>query len=158
MFSINPISDCYRNFVDSQIAESWAGPFVVTRGILHDTRTHPGFVAVDNGAVVGYILYTIADGDCEITVLESIRKSQGIGRSLINVVINVAKDAVCHRVWLVTTNDNTHAIRFYQRLGFDLRTVHINAIEESRKLKPQIPLTGDDDIPIKHEFEFELRL
>ncbi|MCL2397323.1 MAG: hypothetical protein FWC93_04580 [Defluviitaleaceae bacterium] len=47
---------------------------------------------------------------------------------------------------------------FYQRLGFSLRAVHINALEESRKLKPQIPLTGYEGIPVAHEFEFEVLL
>jgi hypothetical protein len=56
-------------------------------------------------------------------------------------------------------NDNTHAIRFYQRRGFELKAVHINAFDITRKLK-KMPLHGDilgiDDIPIKHEFEFEI--
>ena len=81
-----------------------------------------------------------------------------LGKGLINAVVDAAKGAACRRVWLVTTNDNTHAIRFYQRLGFDLRAVHMNAMEEARKLKSQIPLTGYDDIPLKHEFEFEILL
>jgi len=29
---------------------------------------------------------------------------------------------------------------------------------QARKLKPQIPLTGEDILPIAHEFEFELSL
>lgn len=39
-----------------------------------------------------------------------------------------------------------------------MAAIHINAIKESRKIKPQIPLLGFDDIPILHEIEFELRL
>ena len=35
----------------------------------------------------------------------------------------------CNRMWLVTTNDNTPAIRFYQRYGFTLKAVHINAVD-----------------------------
>ena len=33
--------------------------------------------------------------------------------------------------------------------------IYHNAIEESRKLKPTIPLLGNYDIPIKHEIEFQ---
>ena len=100
----------------------------------------------------------IIEKDCEITVLESVYEGRGIGGALINEVIRVAREASCHRVWLVTTNDNTHAIRFYQRFGFALREVLINAMDEARNLKPQIPATGNDDIPIAHEFEFEYLL
>ena len=155
MFSIEEISNAYRAFVDTQITERWAGPYVVSKGIIHDTRTHLGFVAVEKDDVVGYVLYNIADKDCEITVLESLHNGCGIGSALINEVIQTAKESACQRIWLITTNDNIHAIRFYQKFGFELRSVYINTIEDARKLKSQIPLTGNDGIPIKHEFEFE---
>ena len=155
MYSIKPISDSIRNIVTAQIIENWAGPFVVSMGTLHDTRLLAGFVALEDGEVLGYTLYNIADSDCEIVVLESLRENQGIGSMLVSKVVEIAHSADCGRVWLVTTNDNIRAIRFYQRIGFSLRAVHINSIEQSRKLKPQIPLTGFDGIPIKHEFEFE---
>jgi len=158
MFSIERITDSTRLFVDNQIAESWGSPYIITRGVRHDTRTHPGFVAVRNGEILAHALYHIAGCNCEITVLESLRPNQGAGSALIKAVIEVAKAAGCKRVWLITTNDNTHAIRFYQQFGFALKAVHINSIEELRKLKPLIPQTGYDDIPIAHEFEFEIGL
>jgi hypothetical protein len=45
-----------------------------------------------------------------------------------------------------------------RRFGFALKAVYIDAMDEARKHKPQIPLTGNEDIPIAHEFEFETRL
>ena len=155
-YSIEPISDSYRGFVDAQVAESWSGPFVESMGVLHDTRTQNGFVAIENNEVKGYLLYNIIGEDFEITVLESLLQGHGIGTALINAAIGAAKEAGCGRVWLTTSNDNTHAIRFYQRFGFDLKAVHINSLEEARKRKPQIPLFGNDGIPIKHEFEFTM--
>ena len=98
------------------------------------------------------------NGDCEITVLQSLCEKHGIGGALIRSVMRVAKEAGCRRVWLITTNDNIHAIRFYQRFGFALLEVRINAMDEARKLKPQIPLTGNDGIPIAHEFVFEIQI
>jgi len=156
-YTIEPV-DAYREFVNGLIAESWSGPFIVSKGVLHDTRSHKGFVAVKESDVMGCILYSIVGSGCEITVLESLSERQGIGRSLIHAVVQVAKEAGCDRVWLVTTNDNTQAIRFYQRFGFSLCAVHIDSMKEARKLKPQIPLTGNEDIPLAHEFEFEMRI
>ncbi len=69
-----------------------------------------------------------------------------------------AQKNCCKRIWLITTNDDINAIRFYQKKGFDLKAAHINAIEHSRKLKPTIPLIGMHNIPIKHELEFEILL
>ena len=33
-----------------------------------------------------------------------------------------------------------------------------NALEVSRKLKPEIPLIGENDIPLRHEIGFEMML
>ncbi|MEA4824737.1 MAG: GNAT family N-acetyltransferase [Clostridiaceae bacterium] len=155
-YSVMPISDKYRSQVDALIEKEWAGPLVVTKGKIIDTRQCPGFVAVQNATLLGYITYQINGAQCEITVLESLVSEKGIGSALIKAVIETAKQAGCSRVWLITTNDNTHAIRFYQRFGFQLANVHINALERSQELKLSIPMTGIDDIPILHEFEFEV--
>jgi ribosomal protein S18 acetylase RimI-like enzyme len=61
-------------------------------------------------------------------------------------------------MWLITTNDNEPAIRFYQRRGMRIATIHRCAIAESRKLKPEIAFTGIGRRPIEDEVEFELPL
>lgn len=149
------IEASHRERVNQIIKDEWAGPLVVTRGKLLDTATLPGFVCIEDDDVVGAILYDIRNAECEIAALISYRGNRGIGTELIQAAIAAARAESCTRVWLITTNDNTHAIRYYQRRGFALKCVHINAIEASRKLKPEIPLRGIDDIPILHEFEFE---
>lgn len=108
--------------------------------------------------IKGVVTYRIENEECEITSLNSFEENRGIGTALIKEVLDVAQKSNCKRVWLITTNDNIEAIRFYQKKGFDLKAVHINAIELSRKLKPSIPLTGMYGIPIKHELEFEMIL
>jgi len=50
----------------------------------------------------------------------------------------------------------TKPIGFYQKRGFTLAAAHIGAMESSRALKPSIPLTGMDGIPIRDELEFEI--
>jgi len=39
-----------------------------------------------------------------------------------------------------------------------LVAVHRNALDVSRKLKPEIPLMGDDGIPLRDEIELEMML
>jgi ribosomal protein S18 acetylase RimI-like enzyme len=73
-------------------------------------------------------------------------------------VSNAAKTQGCHRLWLITTNDNTHALRFYQRRGFRIVAIHVGAIDESRRLKPEISAVGLDGIPIRDEIELEIAL
>ncbi len=59
-------------------------------------------------------------------------------------------------VWLITTDANLHALRFYQRRGLVLAALHRNAVEAARRIKPEIPLIGNDGIPIRDELELEL--
>ena len=66
--------------------------------------------------------------------------------------------AGCRRLWLITTNDNLAALRFYQRRGFELVAVHRRAVAAARRLKPEIPLVGAHGIPIRDEIELEMAL
>ncbi len=152
---ILPINNELRIQVNQLVTDEWAGPIVVTKGISHDTSNADGFVFIIDGKLMGYILYVIKDQQCEVLVLQSMAENHGIGSALINSVIGAAKSNYCKRVWLITTNDNIHAIRYYQKFGFELKNVFINAINNARRIKPSIPLLGNEGIPIKHEFEFE---
>ena len=61
-------------------------------------------------------------------------------------------------MFVITTNDNLNAIGFYQKRGFELVAVHRGAVNESRKIKPSIPLIGNHGIPLRDEIELEMSL
>ena len=140
------------------ISEHWGSNLCVSRGKLYDVSLLPGFISKTDAEIHGLITYRIEKNECEITTLNSVAEKKGLGTQLINKVIESAKQNNCNRVWLITTNDNSHAIRFYQKRGFEWCAFHKDAMLLSRKLKPQIPLAGMDNITIKHEIEFELIL
>ena len=133
---------------------------MVSRGVLHDIAAQDGFIAMREGSGIriGLATYAIRGGECEMTLLQSLAERVGVGTALTLAARDAASAAGCGRLWLVTTNDNTRALRFYQRRGFTIATVHINALERARKLKPGIPLTGADGIPLRDEIELEMRL
>jgi len=137
------------------IVASWGSPVIVSRGRVHRADCLPGFAAVTGDTLQGLITYRIENGECEIVSLDSILEGQGIGTALVEAVLKGARAAACRRVWLITTNDNTKAIRFWQKRGFDLAGIHLEAIREARKSKPEIPEYGCDGIPIRHEIEME---
>ena len=138
--------------------ERWGAMVMISRGKAHQVDRLPGFLAIQDRAPVGLITYRIDGDECEIVTLDSVRKGVGIGTALIETVNGAARAAGCTRLWLITTNDNLPALRFYQKRGFSLVAVHRNAIQESRKLKPSIAAIGMDGIPIRDEIELELRL
>lgn len=138
--------------------ENWGSGQIVTKNELHDVTELLGFIAEQNRRPVGVALYELANNECELLLLASFIHKVGIGSTLIEHVKRAAADKGCKRIWLVTTNDNLAAIRFYQLRGFSLAALYKNALEEARKLKPEIPLVGIDGIPLRDEVELEVLL
>jgi GNAT superfamily N-acetyltransferase len=157
-YHIRPIDEADREAIVELLTGRWGAKEVVSRGVLYDASVLPGFAAVADNELAGLITYNIRDDQCQIVTLDSVIEGIGIGSALIEKAADTARRRGCRRLWLITTNDNTPAIRFYQKRGFLIAAVHPNAIAESRRLKPVIPLTGVDDIPIRDEIEFEMPL
>jgi GNAT superfamily N-acetyltransferase len=123
---------------------------------LVDARRLPAFVAEEDGEIAGVATYIVGDTDCEVLTLHATRSWQGAGTALLRVVEQFAAEHGCTRLWLITTNDNVDALRFYQRRGFRFAKVHPGAVDASRlKLKPGIPEVGEYGIPIRDEIELE---
>jgi GNAT superfamily N-acetyltransferase len=155
---LQEINKEYRDAVNLILKEEWHCPPSISRGKIIDTTILPGFIFIENEVIKGVITYHIENDECEIVTLNSFEENRGIGTSLIQGVLDMALKNNYKRLWLITTNDDINAIRFYQKKGFDLKAAHINAMELSRRLKPSIPLIGMENIPIKHELEFEIKL
>ncbi len=156
--TIKPITDDDREWLRSKVQEIWNGRFVVSRGVAYEPANLPGFIAVKDGKTVGVATYYIHDSECELITIDSLAQWQGVGTALIEAVEEEARKQACGRMWMITTNDNIDGLRFYQRRGYVICAVHLNAVEESRKLKPNIPLTGNYGIDIRDEIELEKNL
>ncbi len=154
-FSLRPLNPTDTAWVEQFMTEHWGASFAVVHGQFYEARDLPGFVALQADEKVGLITYTITGDNCEIISLDSLRPGLGIGTALIEAVKTAARQSGCRRLCLTTTNDNLHALRFYQRRGLRLAALRPNAVEFSRQYKP-IPLLGFDDIPIRDEIELEL--
>ncbi|MBX3074610.1 GNAT family N-acetyltransferase [Candidatus Obscuribacterales bacterium] len=155
---IRPIEEQHREWLKSRVQEIWNGRFVVSRGISYEPWKLPGFLAVRDGVTVGVATYYVHDSECELITLDSFTQWAGVGTALIDAVEEEARKQACGRMWMITTNDNLDGLRFYQRRGYVICAVHPNAIDESRKLKPSIPLVGNYGIDIRDEIELEKNL
>ncbi len=157
-FEIVPLGDEHRAWADALIGDRWGSAVVVTRGRPHDAPRLAGFVAIRRGSPAGLATYAIDGAQCELVTIDSLAPGLGIGTALVGAVAGVARAAGCERLRLITTNDNLAAVRFYQKRGFHIAAIHLNALEVSRGIKPEIPLTGIDGIPLTDEIELDLRL
>ena len=156
--TIQPLNTADREWVSQFMLEQWGSNKVVSRGVIYYPQDLPGFVALYESEKVRLVTYNITGASCEIVTIDSIRPSSGVGSALIEAVKDIAIKSGCKRLWLITTNDNMNALRFYQKRGFVLVAVHRNALEQSRKLKPEISLIGNDGIPLRDEIELEMNL
>jgi len=154
-FEIRDLTAEDKSWVQRVLRQYWASTEQVTKGHLFHADELPGIVAVRDGAEVGLLTYHIEGDACEIVTHNSMAGHGGIGSCLLTGVRNKARKMGCTKLWLVTTNDNTPAMRFYQRRDFDIVAFHRDAVTDGRKLKSSIPDVGIDGIPIRHEIEME---
>jgi len=135
--------------------EQWGGEEMLVHGQVFRPEQLNGFIAEDWSGVITYI---IQDDSCEIISLNSLKENRGIGTALIHKVADEAHKQNCRRLFLNTTNDNLHALGFYQRRGFELTAMRRGAVDEARKIKAGIPLMGMNGIPLRDEIELEIIL
>ncbi len=155
---LRPVEPDDRERIDALITRWWGASVIVSRGLTHRPAELEGYLAEARGELAGLVtLYR--DGDeCEVVTLNSEEPGSGLGAALMQAALEHARAHACRRLWLTTTNDNTHALRFYQRLGMRIAAVRIGAVDEARRLKPGIPLTGHGGIPIHDEIELAVAL
>ena len=158
MIRVRPIECDDRPWVVRLLEEAFANVTVARKGGLIDASVLPGFVATDDGRLVGLLTYDESHGECEVVAIISKEEGRGIGRALMDAVREHAVAAGYRRLWLITTNDNTRAFRFYQQWGMDLCAFYRHGASRSRALKPSLPERGADGILLDHELEFEMLL
>jgi len=155
---VHDLQDADRAWVEEVLVARWGAASIVTRGQLFDAARLPGFVAEVDGERVGLVTFRESDRQIEVVTLDALRPSVGVGTGLLAAVEELARGRHCHRVTLVTTNDNGAALRFYQRRGFRLVAVHVGAVDRARALKPGIPEVGLDGIALHDEIELAREL
>jgi ribosomal protein S18 acetylase RimI-like enzyme len=158
-FKLREIDDRDKEFIQKSLIENWGSVYVVTRNKLYNASKLPGFIAEsDDKQVLGFLTYRTGEDYMEIITLNSFKEKIGLGTSFIEAVIKESISKGFKRIWLITTNDNYPAVRFYQKRGFGVVKIHRDAIEEYRKLKPEIPKFGLSGLQIKDEIEMEMLL
>jgi len=134
--------------------EGYNSDVVARRGELIDALRCPAIVAHEREEVAGVLTYDAVGDACEVLTLHCAEPWAGTGTLLMEELVRLARMQRCRRIWVVTTNDNVDALRFYQRRGLHLADLRCGAVEESRRtLKPTIPSVGSYGIPLRDEIE-----
>ncbi|MFC8103958.1 GNAT family N-acetyltransferase [Streptomyces sp. NPDC057363] len=155
---VRPATAADREAITDVLTASWGGATVVVHATVYDALSLPALLAERGGKIVGLLTYTVSDGGLEIVSLDAMVQHSGVGSSLLAAAAEAAKQAGARRIWLVTTNDNLDALRFYQRRGLRITGVTPGAVDAARAVKPSIPLSGEYGIPLHDELTLELSL
>ncbi len=131
---------------------------ISSRGVVFDVMTLPTSIATDGDRRVGLAAHRFEADECELVVLVATAEGQGVGSRLIDSVREAAALRGCRRLFLTTSNDNTDALRFYQRRGFRLRKLFPGSLEAARKEIPTMPAIGHHGIPIRDDIELDISL
>ena len=148
-----------RRWAEGLLEENMGGSRVARLGELIDPVGLPGLVAERDGERLGLLTYIVHGDQFEVLSLHCRVWNVGGGGALLEAAAELAAGRGCRRLWLVTTNDNLHALGFYQRRGLRLGALHAGAVDRDRALKPELPeVNPDNRIPVRDLLELELDL
>ena len=131
------------------------GPQVVSCGTLYTLRDYEGFVATADNQRLGFAVLR----EDELLGIAATQSGHGVGSRLMDHCESLLRTREYSSIWLVTTNDNLDAMRFYQRRGYLLDELHKDAFEEVKRLKGiSGEVLGNFEIPIRDELVFRKAL
>lgn len=147
-----------NKWLEELMNREWGGLPLVIREKKYYPTSLDGIIAENEHGIAGFLFYEVRDQDCEIIVFEVFDKFKRIGTQILNKLKEIATNKKCRRLYLMTTNDNLDALRFYQKRGFHICDIHLDSVKHSRKIKPTIGMTGDHGIPVRDEIDLEFLL
>ena len=158
-YTLRRLGPADRPEVTRLLVREWGAVEVVALALGGpvDASALPGWLAERDGEVIGFLTYLSAGTAAELVTINAFAAG-GVGTGLLAALVDDLRGAGVTRLRVTTTNDNTRALRFYQRAGFRLAALRVDAVTEARRVKPEIPELGDDDIPIRDELELAMEI
>lgn len=155
-FTIKPITESDRKQIKDFIKKHWGSEKIVYNGKVFYPHKLNGFITRKEDKIIGLITYKKYKRHLQIITINSLIEKKGLGSKLIEKVKEEAKRLGLRKIKTITTNDNLDGLRFYQKRGFRMIKIRQGAVEKSRKIKPEIPLVGENGISLCDEIELEM--
>lgn len=156
-FIVRSLTKDDKKWVKETVQKVWGGDSIITNDKTYKPEELEGIIVEENKKRLGLLTFVLENNECIIITLNSLQSHVGIGTLLLDKLKSISKQNNCTRIYLETTNDNINGLKFYQKRGFQIIAVYPNAINEARKIKPQIPLIGENGIPIRDALELEFK-
>ncbi|RYE35527.1 MAG: GNAT family N-acetyltransferase [Hyphomicrobiales bacterium] len=138
---------------------SWGSQRMMIDLHVYDVAEIDALGLFDNaGKTAALASWTIRGDSAYLCALHSLKPGEGIATRMLDAVVFGARKAGAKRLKAMLTNDNMPGMTFYQRYGFRLSGLYLEAIDAYRSVEPDIIKTGYKDIPIHDAIELEIVL
>lgn len=152
-----------RTATEEEIERDWreftGGAPVV--GILrqYEASDVQGLVWEDQSSGQHGLVSWRVDGErAEIVSVHAEPTGGTVGTRLMDAAEGELQRRGVKKVVLATTNDNVRALNFYLKRGYRLVSVHLDAMDAVRRVKPTVPEIGTEGIPLRDMWEVEKEL
>jgi len=157
MSRVSIVPACHTDWTwIASVVEDIGGVQVVSAGRLHDLRDHPTLIAWMAGHPAGLVTVREKPRAHEVLAIKATEQRIGVGTALLAEAERRAMAAGVAKIWLSTTNDNTDALRFYQKRGYSVSAYHIGGFQHVIRLKDLDPgrqYLGNNGIEIRDMIE-----
>ncbi len=103
-------------------------------------------VAVDGNQVVGHVQITETERPDEVEIrnlaVDPLHQRRGIGRALVAAAIALARDDGRSTLVVATAAADVGNLRFYQRLGFRMRSIERDVFTAATGYEPRLEIDG----------------
>src|SRR5574341_1599654 len=147
-----------REEIDRLVRESWGLP-IVAMDRLYEPADLEGLVWRDESVEIkGLVTWAVEEDWAEIVTMDAFVQGAHIGGRLLDAAEAELRERGVRTLVVVTTNDNLRAQVFYMRRGYRLTRLDVGGMDRVRALKPTVPATGHEGIPLRDMWEFRKQL
>ena len=137
------------------------GPVVAGIEAVHDLDNVDVLVAEGDDGPCGFAHIARQGASLEIVTILATEKSVGTGTVILREIDRRARMLGLGWLMVQTTNDNTDALRFYQRRGFHVSDYRVGGFRDALRRKgipPDQPVEGVNGIEIRDLIRLSRRL
>lgn len=154
--SIEPLVDA--DTLRTLLRKRW-GETLMMYGRAWKLGDYNALVAYDeHRTVLGLVTYAVLKSVMLVLTVDNFSQSPGIGKALLAEVTKIGKSAGAKTLRVLTTNDNTPTLRYFQMRGYRIVAFYPGAIAVYRAVTPTLPEIGVDGIPVRDAIELEIDL
>lgn len=155
-YVIEPLTE--PDILQALLRRRW-GETLMMFGRTWKLGDYQAFVArAQDGEVLGLVTYAMQKTAILALTVDNFSDQPGIGKALLEKVVTLGRQSGAKVLRVLTTNDNTPALRYFQKLGYKIIAFYPGAIIAYRTVAPTLPQIGVDGIPVRDAIELEIDL